>query len=111
MHKTDKTRGINHINRKSRARLADQLTGLTSLSMLFIPFCGSFARRAARFATISNISFKMAPSAATSDELLSNPGSIAKTKNTHVYIETIKMKTEARFFTYFHSKDEHSIAL
>lgn len=45
---------------------------LTSVSTLFPAYCGSFDRRAARFATMSNISFNIAPSAATSDELLSN---------------------------------------
>lgn len=45
---------------------------LTSVSMLFMPYCDSLDRRAARLATISSISFKIAPSAATSDELLSN---------------------------------------
>lgn len=73
MHKMDTTIGINHLNKMSRALHADELARLTSLSMLLIPCCGSFARRAARFATISNISLRIAPSAATSDELLSSP--------------------------------------
>lgn len=72
MHKTDIKIGMNQFNKVCRVVHALQLTGLTSLSKLFVPCCGSFARRAARFATISNISFNIAPSAATSDELLSS---------------------------------------
>lgn len=58
------------LNVPNQLRLIDfavDFATLTSLSVVF-----SCERSAARFATMSSISFKMAPSAATSDELLSN---------------------------------------
>lgn len=77
MHKIHKTIGISHFQIKTLPRSACAkwvfwCSRLTSDSMLFIPY-GSFDRNAARLATISSISFSIAPSAATSDELLSNP--------------------------------------
>lgn len=55
---------------------------------------------------MSNISFKIAPSAATSDELLSNPD---RKGNACVYNLSIEMVQNV--FTYFHTKGEHSVAL
>lgn len=50
-----------------------ELVELTSPSVLFTALNWDLVdRKALRLATISNISFKIAPSAATSDELLSN---------------------------------------
>lgn len=130
MHKIDNNIGISHLNRMAREQHADELARLT-LSMLFTPCWGSLARSAARFATMSNlkkitkmslnqyfqfkkfffvvityISFKMAPSAATSDELLSNPESKKKSQ-----FITLTFRFFWIYFTHFHKKVGRLIAL
>lgn len=112
MHKIAKSMGINQFNKVQKCGMhaVIVLTGLTSLSKLFVPCCccGSFARSAARFATMSNISFNIAPSAATSDELLSNPMKAPK------IIISIQIRVKSKisiYFTHFQKKGGHSIAL